>query len=275
LEKQFEYDAEKKDIIAKSEQEKRDIEIRAQKNKRLLTTAVFSLILIMGGSLVIINRKRKESSFRKNLAESEMKALRAQMNPHFMFNSLNAIQQMVLNNDNDNAFHYLDTYSKLTRKILENSEKKYISVQDEIKFLELYLSIESLRFEHSFTYKIEVSTDVYINSDKVPAMIIQPFVENAVKHGLLPKQGDKMLLIRFNKKEDDLLVTVEDNGIGRRRNQEIKTEHTHQSMGMNITGNRLQLLQGKRDSSIIIEDLADEKGEPAGTRILILIGQDV
>ena len=113
-----------------------------------------------------------------------MKALRAQMNPHFMFNSLNAIQQMVLNNENENAFRYLDTYSKLTRKILENSEQKWISLQDEIKFLNLYLEIESLRFQHAFSYEIKTDENISVHEDKVPAMIIQPIVENAIRHGL-------------------------------------------------------------------------------------------
>ncbi len=273
LEKQYEYEAEKQELLAKVEQEKKDTEIREQKNKRILTTVGFSLILLMGGSLVFVNRKRKESSFRKNLAESEMKALRAQMNPHFMFNSLNAIQQMVLNNENDNAFHYLDTYSKLTRSILENSEKKWITVQDEIKFLELYLSIESLRFQHSFTYEIKVSEDVSIHSDKLPAVVVQPYVENAIKHGLLPKKENQKLLIGFSKtNEDTLEIIVEDNGVGRKHSQESKTETDHHSMGMTITENRLRLLEGKKENKVWIEDLMLD-GLAAGTRVHIVISQ--
>ncbi|HUM45930.1 MAG TPA: tetratricopeptide repeat protein, partial [Chitinophagales bacterium] len=212
LEKQFEYDAEKKELLAKAEHEKRDIELKAQKNRLLLSIAAFVIILILGGLVVYINRKRKETLYRQNIAESEMKALRAQMNPHFMFNSLNAIQQMVLNNENENAFKYLDTYSKLTRSILENSEKKWISLQDEIRFLQLYLEIESLRFQHAFTYEIKTGPNVSVHHDKIPAMIVQPLVENAIKHGLLGKEGEKKLLITFDKKEEGqpLVVMVED-----------------------------------------------------------------
>jgi tetratricopeptide (TPR) repeat protein len=199
LEKQFQYESEKKDLIAKAEQEKKDIQLQAQKNRLVISTISFGIILALGGTLFYTNRKRKETVYKQHLAESEMKALRAQMNPHFMFNSLNAIQQMVLNNENENAFRYLDTYSKLTRKILENSEKKWITLQDEIKFLELYLQIESLRFQNAFTYEIIVEPDVSVHDDKIPAMIIQPLVENAIKHGLLRKENDGKLLVVFRK----------------------------------------------------------------------------
>lgn len=276
LQKEYEDENERKDLIAKSEREKKELEIREQKNKRLITTISFSAVLLMGGTLVYINRKRKEVNFRKNLADSEMKALRAQMNPHFMFNSLNAIQQMVLNNDNDNAFNYLDTYSRLTRKILENSEKKYIPVQDEIQFLELYLSIEALRFEHSFTYNIIVDDAVSVHSDKVPAMVVQPYVENAVKHGLLPKPGERNLVIEFKRPSDQenfLEVVVKDNGVGRKHSAESKSNSTHQSMGMSITENRLRLLEGKNENRVVIEDLSDENGNAAGTKVSIIIYQ--
>ncbi|HKR06669.1 MAG TPA: histidine kinase [Bacteroidia bacterium] len=275
LEKQFEYESEKKELVAKAEQEKKDIQIKEQKDKRIISTVAFAAILALGGSLVFVNRKRKENMFRKNLAESEMKALRAQMNPHFMFNSLNAIQQMVLNNENDNAFHYLDTYSKLTRKILENSEKKWITVDDEIKFLELYLSIESLRFQHSFKYEIKVDEDVSVHTDKVPAVVVQPYVENAIKHGLLPKENNQELLISFSRNSDDALeIIVEDNGVGRKHSMELKSGNGHQSMGMTITQNRLRLLEGKKENRIFIEDLVSDKdGFPAGTRVHIIINQ--
>ena len=195
------------------------------------------------------------------------------MNPHFMFNSLNAIQQMVLNSDNENAFNYLDTYSKLTRKILENSEKKFISVKDEIHFLELYLSIEMLRFENSFNYEIKVDDNISIHTDKVPAMVIQPYVENSIKHGLLPKNGDQQLLIEFikNSEEDSFIkVVIEDNGIGRKSN----SKDGHTSMGMSITENRLKLLEGKNEHRVDIEDLLDATGNAAGTRVTIIIYQD-
>ncbi|MEP7129001.1 MAG: tetratricopeptide repeat protein, partial [Chitinophagales bacterium] len=276
VEKQFEYESEKKELLAKAEREKAAIALTAQKNKLLISSIAFVAILTLGGFLFYVNRKRKESVFRENLAESEMKALRAQMNPHFTFNSLNAIQQMVLSNENDNAFHYLDTYSKLTRKMLENSEKKFISVYDEIKFLELYLSVESLRFQHSFQYEIKVDESLSPHASKVPAMVIQPYVENAIKHGLLPKNENQQLLIHFkrNAADNELLeIVIEDNGVGR-KNAAMKNMDGHQSMGMSITENRLRLLEGKKGNKVLVEDLVAADGSAAGTRVRIIISQN-
>lgn len=276
VEKQFEYEAEKKELLAQSEREKAAIELAAQKNRLLISSVAFVAILALGGILFYVNRQRKESIFRENLAESEMKALRAQMNPHFTFNSLNAIQQMVLSHENENAFHYLDTYSKLTRKMLENSEKKYISVYDEMKFLELYLSVESLRFQHSFHYEIKVDESLSPHTSKVPAMVIQPYVENAIKHGLLPKNGEQQLLIHFKRNADDndlLEIVIEDNGVGRKE-ADAKKEDGHQSMGMSITENRLRLLEGKKGNKVLVEDRMAKDGTPAGTRVRILISQE-
>ncbi len=247
------YNSELKDKTIAEQNNK--IEADRKRNLFLIfSIASIVVIFVLTGSLFYVNRKRKENLFKQNIAESEMKALRAQMNPHFMFNSLNAIQQMVLNNENDNAFHYLDTYSKLTRKILENSEKKWITVADEIKFLELYLSIESLRFQHSFTYEIKMDDEVSVHTDRVPAVVIQPYVENAIKHGLLPQKGEQKLLIAFNRKADDCLeVIVEDNGVGRKYARELKKVPGHQSLGMTITENRLRLLEGKKEIKFLLK----------------------
>jgi LytS/YehU family sensor histidine kinase len=251
--------------------------LKAEKNRLIISSTAFTVILIMGGVLFNVNRKRKAYLYKQNLAESEMKALRAQMNPHFMFNSLNSIQQMVLNNENENAFKYLDTYSKLTRRILENSEKKWITVQEEIKFLELYLQIESLRFQNAFEFEIKYDENVVPSMDKIPAMIIQPIVENAIKHGLMRKDGDKKLLISFNRKDDDapLEVIVEDNGVGRELTMSMEKKTDHQSMSLSITENRLRLLDENGNSKIIIEDLKDAmNGKPLGTRVKVIITQN-
>lgn len=276
VEKEFEYEAEKKELLARSEREKAAVELAAQKNRLLISSVAFAVILVLGSILLYVNRQRKESVYREKLAESEMKALRAQMNPHFTFNSLNAIQQMVLSNENENAFHYLDTYSKLTRKMLENSEKKSISIYDEIKFLELYLSVESLRFQHSFRYEIKVDDSLSPHASRVPAMVIQPYVENAIKHGLLPKTGDQQLLIHFKRNAEDadlLEIVIEDNGVGRKA-AASKNMADHQSMGMSITENRLRLLKGKKDNKVFVEDLVAKDGTVAGTRVHMLISQE-
>lgn len=281
LERQSEYlNLEKKyqtELKNKTIAEQKTALLEKEKRGQLLTFSIFGVVLfsVFSGVLFYTNRKRKENKLNQNLAESEMKALRAQMNPHFMFNSLNAIQQMVMNNENENAYNYLNTYSKLTRQILENSEKKWITVKDEMKFLELYLQIESLRFEYAFRYKIEATDEVMPNSDKIPAMIVQPIVENAIKHGLLNKKGDKNLLIRFDRKDETspLEVIVEDNGLGRKATQTKHKESDHHSMSLGITENRLQLLDIRGGSKIEFEDLHNEDGNPAGTRVHIFIRQ--
>jgi two-component system LytT family sensor kinase len=281
LEKQSEFlNLEKKyqtELKNKTIAEQKTALLEKEQREQRLTFSIFGVVVIsvFSGVLFYTNRKRKENKLNQNLAESEMKALRAQMNPHFMFNSLNAIQQMVMNNENENAYNYLNTYSRLTRQILENSEKKWISVKDEMKFLELYLQIESLRFEHAFQYKIEVTDEVMPNSDKIPAMIVQPIVENAIKHGLLNKNGDKNLLIRFDRKDESspLEVVVEDNGLGRKATQIMPKDNDHHSMSLGITENRLQLLDQQGGSKIEFEDLQNADGSPAGTRVHILIRQ--
>jgi tetratricopeptide (TPR) repeat protein len=273
---QLQYESDKKEAALKADKEKKEIELNAEKKRLIISTSAFGVILAMGGTLFYVNRKRKTYLYKQNLAESEMKALRAQMNPHFMFNSLNSIQQMVLNNENDNAFKYLDTYSKLTRKILENSEKKWITVHEEIKFLELYLQIESLRFQNAFEFEIKTDENISAHMDKIPAMIIQPIVENAIKHGLMRKDGDKKLLISFTRKDDDapLEIIIEDNGVGREFTMSLEKKTDHQSMSLSITENRLRLLDEDGNSKIIIEDLkSDDNEKSLGTRVKVIIPQ--
>lgn len=276
---QTEYrDLERKYQAEKRERELKENEIKLakeqQKRNLILVGSIVVLVFIsLVAWLLLLNRKRKEMKLLSKMAESELKALRAQMNPHFMFNSLNAIQQMVLNNENKEAFRYLDTYSKLTRQILENSEKGWISVKDEIRFLELYLQMESLRFDHAFQWKIEVDESVSPHSDQIPAMLIQPLVENAIKHGLLPKEGEKKMHIRFSRPDEmgPLQVEVTDNGVGRKQAAEKVFQTDHQSMSLSITENRLKLLGGPLAGGLEVEDLIDAKGNALGTKVRFAI----
>lgn len=268
----MQYEFDKKEAATKAENEKKQLRLQAEKNRFIISSVALGIILSLLVIIFYINRKRKATVYQQNLADSEMKALRAQMNPHFIFNSLNAIQQMVLNNENENAFTYLDSYSKLTRSILENSEKKWIPLQDEIKFLDLYLQIESLRFDHAFTYSIVTAENISVHEDHIPALIIQPLVENAIKHGLLNKDGEKKLLISFSKQnEKQLQVIVEDNGIGRAA--ATNNNEDHQSMSLSITGNRLRLLDTSGQSTISFEDIQDQQGIISGTRVIVTITQ--
>ena len=208
----------------------------------------------------------------RQVAELQMKALKAQMNPHFVFNSLSSIQESIVLGKTDAASRYLGKFSKLIRSVLENSEKQLIFLQQEIDSLQLYLELESFRFD-DFSFRIDSNKIEDLPFIKLPAMLVQPYVENAIKHGLSHKEGDKKLKILFEEEGDQLLkVTIEDNGIGRRRAGIInqKRNSLHQSMGMKITEQRLHL-QLKQSKDVRIVDLADSNGNATGTSVTIYI----
>ncbi|MGB3077237.1 MAG: histidine kinase, partial [Chitinophagales bacterium] len=242
-------------------------------------TAVFSLIaLIVLIIYFMVSRIRKreaeKTAFNTQLAEVEMKALRAQMNPHFLFNALNSIQECVVTNQNDAAYNYLSKFSRLVRLILENSEQTMVIVKKEMDALKLYLDLESLRFQN-FTYTITIDKSIDQDVEQIPSMLIQPFAENALKHGLATKQGSRFLKIQLLKDKNMLHCTVEDNGIGRRQAEVLKSamQKDHASRGMQITEERIRLIgsKTKMDVQLNISDLYDEEHHPAGTRVDITI----
>ncbi|MBP9601781.1 MAG: histidine kinase, partial [Lutibacter sp.] len=158
----------------------------------------------------------------KNLNQSKLKAIKSQMNPHFFYNALNTIQSFILTNEKKQAVSYLSKFSTLTRTILEMSEKENITLSEEIKTLGLYLDIEKARFDEDFSYEINIGYGIDIENIKIPSMLLQPYVENAVKHGLLHKKGEKRLTIDFERIFDSLKITIDDNGIGRQKSAELK-----------------------------------------------------
>lgn len=165
------------------------------------------------------------------------------MNPHFMFNALNSIQDLVLQQDTANAQLYLGKFSELTRKVLEVSGVEFVSLQQEVDMLSLYLELEKLRFGDELKYTLTVSDTIKADEQKLPGMIIQPFVENALKHGLLHKTGEKQLLISFSQNVTSLVCVIDDNGIGRKASAEINArKKKHKSFATNATAERLHLL---------------------------------
>ena len=242
---------------------------------------VASGILILGFLLYryrirqVRHQEKIKTDFVKQLSELEIKALRSQMNPHFIFNSLNAINRYILKNEKAQASAYLTKFAKLIRLILDHSRQSRITLASEVNALELYLLLESLRFQNNFQYTIHVDEAISLQSVQIPPMIIQPFVENAIWHGLLPKGNDCSLVISFKANGQNLVCVVEDNGIGRKRSAELKQQQviSRSSVGMSLTEQRLKLTHqpGERSPSIDIEDLYDSKGEAAGTRIYIII----
>jgi len=240
------------------------------------------VLLIVGLSSIMFRirfiKKREEEKTRltRLLSELELTALKAQMNPHFIFNSLGSIQNLINRDKKTEANVYLSKFARLLRMTLDHSDKKEISLADEIAMLELYLSLEALRFSNKFEYRIEPDSTIDLFETKIPPMILQPFLENAIKHGLLPKKADALLLIQFRKEANGTLYClVRDNGIGRIQREKLKekSQMGHVSKGIKITKNRLELLNQIRNkpAEISITDLYNDSGQPAGTQVEILI----
>ena len=223
-----------------------------------------------------LKEELEKSKVQEELRQSQLVSLKAQMNPHFMFNALNSIQEFILTNEKRQANMYMGKFADLMRMTLDMSNKKEIDLDDEIKILELYLQLEALRFEEHFNYSIEVKDEVYTTDIKLPSMLIQPYVENAVKHGLLHKQGEKNLSVVFDiDKTATLSCTITDNGIGRKRSGEINAmrQSRYTSFATGATQKRLELLNHELDLAIAVvyNDLHDANGIATGTSVTIKI----
>lgn len=218
-----------------------------------------------------IEKQKEEqlkNSFTQKLQEMEMLALRSQMNPHFLFNSLNSIKHLIMTSRNEDAISYLDDFSTLLRSILYNSNREIISVEEELEIIKLYLSLEKNRMGDTFNYTIDVSSIEELSQFNIPPLLLQPFVENAIWHGLRPSQsGQKLLKITFDT-SDILKIIIEDNGIGRKASS--TKNKMHKSMGMEITRERLALFNHSNETSIKLEiiDLESEN-KPLGTKVVL------
>lgn len=226
----------------------------------------------------IKDREKRKTELNKKIAQIESQALRAQMNPHFIFNTLSSIQYFISNNDSAEALKYLSKFAKLMRKIMDNSKQQMISVAEEIDALDLYLELEVMRFDKKFKYEINVDSNIEQNYDRIPSMLIQPYVENAIIHGLLPKEESGKIIITLRKQEDTILCSIEDNGVGREKSKEFQGNRVkqHKSMGMSITKERLSILNSTLNSTIsfeIIDLFAD--GKAVGTRVNLVIPLEV
>jgi sensor histidine kinase YesM len=197
------------------------------------------------------------------------------MNPHFIFNSLNSIQSYILSNDAEKAVLYLGKFSQLMRLILTNSAYKFISLKEELKSITYYLDLEKLRFENKFDYTITVDKSLDEEFIEIPPMIIQPYIENAIIHGLLHKPTKGKIDIDFRPDGQRIICTVVDDGVGRQRSMEIAKQSgiKRKSRGMLITQARLEILNRQSDDefSVKVFDLKDEKGNPAGTKVELII----
>ena len=221
-------------------------------------------------------KEEKEKSDRlleNQLAELKSTALQAQMNPHFVFNSLNAIQHYIWKSDPKKATDYLASFAKLIRLILENSRQSRVSLDKDLLALDYYIQLEALRFENEFTYQIICDPAVNKEEIMIPPMILQPFVENAIIHGLHPSKVAGKLTIAIKKEgEDVLLIKVEDNGIGRSGSAQLSASlrpAAHHSLGMQITEQRVEKMNGLKAGKIWVRDLFNKANLPCGTVIEI------
>ena len=226
-----------------------------------------------------LESEKKHSELQHQATKLEMQALRAQMNPHFIFNSLSSINRFILKNETDAASDYLTRFSRLIRMVLINSEKSIISLEDELEMLRLYLDMERLRFKDSFDYAITSSNSIDAGTIFLPPLLLQPFCENAIWHGLMQKDGKGLLEVSINMQDKILHCTITDNGIGRERALETKsrTAEKEKSLGLKITTQRLALLNKEHGpgTSYKIEDLYDENNRATGTKVTLQFNCDI
>lgn len=227
-------------------------------------------------AMIELKSSQKQLALEKQYRDSELKALKAQMNPHFIFNVLNSIQEFIIMNQKELASDYLATFADLIRSYLHFSNKGYISLEEEAETLEKYLELEALRFGDGFSYSINVNEELPSEDYRIPTMIIQPYVENAIKHGLFSKKGDRNLTVDFTITENgDLNCLVTDNGIGREAAQKIKESKSsyHKSFAMEATATRLELFNQRSLKKIDVKiiDLIDVDGNAKGTQVSLII----
>ena len=292
LEKQFETRLNKEEIARLDEENKQKEERLRARNIQLYGTLALA-ILAIGGVLLIwrnLRQKRRHAAVLETLNSElkdqkghieeinrllQLKVLRTQMNPHFIYNSLNAIHNLVRKGDSVAASTYLEGFARLLRMVLDHSVKERVALADEIAFLRQYLKLEALRFDEGFKFTVEVDPSL-LNSDDdvlVPTLLVQPFVENAVWHGLAPKQGAKELKVHFAMHGNEVMCTVEDNGVG--RNAAPKRAHPDGSvsLGLQLTNERLQLLAFNLGDAGRVKFTDLLNGDlPTGTRVEIVLG---
>lgn len=235
-----------------------------------------SCAIIFGITHYLIRKEKQAGKLMKRIKENENKMLRSQMNPHFLFNSLNSINSFIIQSKQNEATGYLTSFSKLMRKILDNSRKDTVSLKDELEATKLYLDLEAVRLENKFDYSITIDKKINEEEVMIPALILQPFLENSVWHGINPKIGNGFIEIRIdgedNGKNPFLNIRIEDNGIGRKAASKHQKEMLHKSHGMDITLERLQMSDPK--NKVEITDIYNDKNEAAGTLVKIKIYYD-
>ncbi len=262
------YNAEKAD----NDMEILELELRTTKTTLLISGIALALL---AGIFYILYRQYQLKN-EKKLMTLEQSMLRSQMNPHFLFNSLNSIKLYIINNEQKNAVRYLNKFAKLVRKILEASSVREIPLAEELETVELYMTIENIRFSDEIDFKIEVDRDIDTHTIRIPSLIVQPFLENALWHGLSSKEGPKKVKVEVSReKAGRIQIAVSDNGIGRAAAEKIKQNKLlkRKSVGIEITKGRLANFAKDYQNSFQVEmlDLYDDEGKASGTKVVLHI----
>lgn len=267
------YESEKKNTqIEELAKENENVRLRLRRNNTTLLISGLALLLL-AGILYILYRQYQLNNEKKVLT-LEQSMLRSQMNPHFLFNSLNSIKLYIINNEKKNAVHYLNKFSKLVRKILEASSMKEISLAEELETVELYMNIENIRFSNEIDFKITIEDDINPHNIKIPSLILQPFLENAIWHGLSSKEGQKKITLHISKENQWFTkICITDNGVGREMAEKIKENKIlkRKSVGIDITKERLANFSKDYQNSFDVKmvDLYDNHNKPSGTMVIL------
>ncbi|TKD67261.1 tetratricopeptide repeat protein [Flavobacterium sp. ASW18X] len=269
------YDAERKaNEIAELNAENELINLRLRKNQTTILISTLLVILVI--TILLIMYRNRQSNYEKRVIGLEQNMLRSQMNPHFLFNSLNSIKLYIINNDKKNAVHYLNKFSKLVRRILDGSTLKETTLAEELETVDLYINIENIRFSEEISYEVVIKDDLNPENIKIPSLLLQPFLENAIWHGLSSKEGFKKITVTVEKLNDyHITLSIMDNGVGRAKSQKIKEKRVikRKSVGIDITKERLANFSKdyQHGYSVNIIDLYDEKSNPSGTKVVLEI----
>jgi ligand-binding sensor domain-containing protein/putative methionine-R-sulfoxide reductase with GAF domain len=245
----------------------------SERDLKILTT----IATLIGNKLkqlesqqILAVKTEELSNINLQLAEAKLTALQAQMNPHFVFNALNSIKRMILDGDNDKASRYLSKFAQMIRMTLNHSRETFVTLAENLDYIKVYLGMEQLRFNESFKWTIHVAEDIDVEDTKIPSLMIQPLVENAIWHGLLHSDREKVLAVSFFKKDEAIVCVIEDNGIGIRNSEKMKEESrtNHRPVGLDNLRNRVKILNEKYDvdCSFVIADLSELDSDGVGTR---------
>ncbi|WP_427622684.1 sensor histidine kinase, partial [Pseudomonas hunanensis] len=251
-------------------------ELVQESNKRqqlVIYSLIFGLLLTLLAAFFFY-RSNQQQKLANNLLA--LKSLRSQMNPHFIFNALNSVNNFISKSDERSANRYLSNFSTLMRSVLENSEEDFIPLEKELQQLELYINLEHSRFEDKFDYSIKVDEKVQVSKFQIPPMLLQPYIENAIWHGLRYRDDKGELLVTVKENSaDSIIISITDNGIGRKKSAEIKTQNQRKqkSKGMGIIKQRVAILNDMYTDKVHIK-ISDLKADGTGTKVLFILKRE-